>query len=83
MNDASSSQPRPNLEDFKKEARKLLHDLKQQDAAALRRYHSIQSWDRMPEPTLEDAQYIIARGHGYASWRKLMEHLDSGRAADL
>jgi len=65
----------PNLDDIKKEARRLLRDLKQRDAAALRRYHSIQSWDRMPEPILDDAQYVIARECGFSSWKKLIEHL--------
>jgi hypothetical protein len=67
----------PNFDDVKKEARKLLHDVQRGDAAALKRCYSVQSWDRMTETRLADAQYIIAREHGFASWKKLTEHLDS------
>jgi hypothetical protein len=67
----------PNLHDMKKEARKLLHALKQRDAAALRRYHTLQAWERMPEPRLDDAQYVIARERGFSSWKKLSDHLAS------
>jgi len=80
MDDTLSSQPRPNPEDIKKEAQKLLHGLKQGDAAALRRYQAFQPWVRIPEPSLEDARYIIAGEFGYASWRELMKYLDSGRS---
>jgi hypothetical protein len=65
----------PNLDDIKKEARKLLHGLQQRDAAALRRYYSIDCLNGLGQPTLDDARYIIAREHGYDSWQKLTEHL--------
>jgi hypothetical protein len=70
---ALSSQP--NLDHIKKEARKLLHDIQRRDAAALRRYYSIDSLAGLSQPRLDDAQYIIAREHGYGSWQKLKEHL--------
>jgi len=58
----------PNLNDVKKEARKLLHALQQRDAAALRRYYSIDSLAGESQPRLDEVQYIIAREHGYGSW---------------
>jgi hypothetical protein len=64
-----------NLDDFKTEAKKLLHALRRGDPAALRRYHSINSFAGLSEPRLDEAQYIIAREHGYSSWQKLKEHL--------
>ena len=64
----------PNLDDVKKEARNLLHALQRGDAAALRRYYSIDSFG-LSQPRLDDAQYIVAREHGYSSWQKLNEHL--------
>jgi hypothetical protein len=64
-----------NLDDIKKKAKDLLHALQRQDAAAFRRYYSIGSLDGMSQPRLDDAQYIIAREHGYSSWQKLKEHL--------
>jgi hypothetical protein len=65
----------PNLEDIKKEARNLLRGLQRGDAAALSRYHSIDSLDGLSQPRLDDAQFIVAREYGYSSWQKLNEHL--------
>jgi hypothetical protein len=66
-----------NLDDMRKEARLLLHALTRRDAAALRRYYSIDSFAGLAQPRLDDAQYIIAREHGYGSWQKLKEHLST------
>jgi hypothetical protein len=65
----------PNLHDIKKEARNLLHALQRGDAAAVSRYHSIDSFASLSQPRLDEAQYIVAREHGYSSWQKLNEHL--------
>jgi hypothetical protein len=73
----------PRMEDSKKEAKKLLHDLKKRDAAALRRYQAaFQPVDRMPEPSLEGAQHVIAGERGFANWRELMEYLDSAGSSN-
>jgi hypothetical protein len=53
--------PRPNLEHLKKQAKDLLHDLKQQH----------------PASKLADAQYALAREYGFASWPKLKVHVES------
>jgi hypothetical protein len=73
----SALSSRPNLDDLKKEARQLLHALHRRDAAALRRYHSIDKSAGLAQPRLDDAQYVIAREHGHCSWQKLKEHLHS------
>ncbi len=70
----SAMSSRPNLDDLKKEARKLLHALHRRDAAALRRYYSIDKLAGLAQPRLDDAQYVVAREHGYGSWQKLKEH---------
>jgi hypothetical protein len=69
----------PNLDDIKKEARDLLHALQRGDAAALSRYYSINflSFNSLSQPRLVDAQYIIAREHGYSSWLELTEHIET------
>jgi hypothetical protein len=72
---ALSSQP--NLDNIKKEARKLLHALQRRDAAAIARYYSIDSLADLSRPRLDDVQYIIAREHGYDSWQQLKEYLSS------
>lgn len=64
-----------NLEAMKREARDLLHALRQRDAAALRRYHSSDPLAGMSQPSLADAKYIIAHEYGYSSWQKLHAHL--------
>ncbi len=73
----SAMSSRPNLDDLKKEARQLLHALHRRDAAALRRYHSIDKLAGLAQPRLDDVQYVITREHGHGSWQKLKEHLHS------
>ena len=53
--------PYPNLEHLRKQAKKLLHELKQQNPAA----------------KLADAQYALAREYGFASWPKLKAYVES------
>ena len=65
----------PNPDDIKKEVQNLLHALRRGDAAARSRYCSIVSLADLSDPRIEDAQYIIAREHGYSSWPKLKEQL--------
>ena len=64
-----------NLEDIKREATNLLSRLRQRDETALRRYYSFDPFAGIFEPRIDEAQYVIAREYGYASWRRLMEHL--------
>jgi hypothetical protein len=65
------------LEDIKREARDLLHDLRRRDAAAFGRFQSYDPLAGLLEPRLDDALYIVAREYGYSSWQKLRERLDS------
>jgi len=67
--------PHRNLENLKKEARDLLHDLQRRDGAAAARYRSLDPFADTFQPRLADAQYLIAREYGYKSWEKLKEHL--------
>lgn len=64
-----------NLEAMKREARNLLHALRQRDPAALRRYHSIDPLAGLSQPSLADVKYIIAHEYGYRSWQKLQADL--------
>jgi len=66
-----------NLEEIKREATNLLDRLRQHDETALRRYYSFDPFAGMFEPRMDEAQYVIAREYGYASWRRLMEHLST------
>ena len=51
----------PNLDHLKKQAKELLHDLKQ----------------RNPDSKLADAQYTLAREYGFARWPKLKAYVES------
>jgi hypothetical protein len=66
---------RTNLENVRKEARHLLHSLRQHDATALKRYHSLDSLNGSSAPSLAEAQYVIAREYGCPSWKKLQDRL--------
>lgn len=56
---------RPNLEYLKKQAKELLAQLQQNDNGAIQ------------HPKLADAQHLIAREYGFASWSKLKRHVES------
>ena len=51
---------RPNLEHLKKQAKALLHELLQQN----------------PSAQLSDAQHLVAREYGFASWPRLKAHIE-------
>jgi hypothetical protein len=66
----------PNLKLINDEAKRLLHGCRQGNALALTRC----SFDTLPDatnPRLADAQHMIAREYGYASWPKLKQHVDA------
>lgn len=69
--------PRLNLEHQRKRARALLKSARAQDPEALRRFadagHSLLS----TTPALHDAQRVVAREHGFASWGRLRAHIRS------
>lgn len=65
------------LEDIRKEARGLLHDLRRWDAAALRRQYSLDCEAGKFPARLADAQYILAREYGYRSWQNLKQRLQA------
>lgn len=72
---------RPNLEQYKKQAKELLRDAVAGVPAALNRLrkHHPRLRDLTPENqspiTLADAQFVLAREHGYQSWSKFAKHL--------
>lgn len=69
---------RPNLEQLKNQAKDLLNSLKLGEASALARFaehHPKWSNTHAGEMALADAQLVIAREYGFASWAKLREHV--------
>ena len=83
----SDSTPRlpahPSHEQLCKRAKELLRQLRNNDAAAierLRKYKPILS-----DPILADAQFVLAREHGFENWQKLTEavaQIQISRTAD-
>ena len=75
---------RPNLEQLKKRAKTLLHAAEARDPAALERFTVLPGIFEAPAaerasltPALHDAQSVIAREHGFASWNALREEVEA------
>lgn len=71
----------PDLDQLKRQAKELLRSARARDPAALSRFRTLPAFARLSEqelgPTLalHDAQSVIAREHGFASWNELGEHI--------
>ena len=86
---ARSLPPVPNLEQQKKQARELLEAARAQDPAALARFRahhprvaeSPDSAAPAPWLSLHDAQLVLAREYGFASWPKLKARIEETLAA--
>src|SRR5271166_874441 len=66
----------PSLEQLRKQAKDLLHDYRSGVPFAIAEVHR---FERNPDTTtfaLNDAQRVIARAHGFASWPKLKAFVD-------
>lgn len=71
---------RPSLEQLRKQAKELLREFRAGDAAAVQRVGT--AIPRLADPALAgdvalaDAQFVLAREHGFESWPKLVQHID-------
>jgi ankyrin repeat protein len=65
--------PNPNLEYLKKQAKALLHDLRQKEPQAVEKFGTLQL---KSAPKLSEAQRLIAREYGFDSWSKLKKHVE-------
>ena len=74
----------PSLENLKKQAKSLLKSVRAKEPAALAR---IQQFFGDPDAFgLQDAQLVVARHYGFASWTRLKRHVEartSGKARSL
>src|SRR5262249_53218447 len=72
---------RPNLEQLKKQAKTLLADARANDPSALERFRALPAFaDGSVEAAalaLHDAQSVIAREHGFPSWKALREEVEA------
>lgn len=71
--------PRPSLEQLRKRAKELLRDARAAAPAALNRFKAAASKHRTPSDVLlADAQFVLAREHGYRSWSELKQVAEQG-----
>ena len=71
---------RPNLDQYKKQAKELFKAIRSGDRDALDRLHGFHPRSKKAEPTtltLADAQLVIAREHGFDSWTKFADQIES------
>src|SRR5262245_37812549 len=83
MSDPNSAQlpVRRSLEHLRKQAKDLLRDCKEGNAAALERIRLHKP--KANDPLLADAQFALAREYGFASWSELIHHVDAANPADF
>ena len=80
--------PSPSLAQQKKQARELLEALRAGEPAALERLRGQHprfapgTPIRAADLALHDAQLVLAREYGFASWAKLKEHIEAAAATD-
>jgi ankyrin repeat protein len=68
---------RASVEHLKNQAKELLDAMRAGDADAITRFRPFQSELTSRAPRLTDAQLIVAREYGFASWNKLKQHVES------
>ena len=75
MSESHPSLPaRPSLEQLRKRAKELLRAIRAADPAALERLRNHLARNTA---TLADAQLVVAREHGFASWARLKRHIQA------
>ena len=64
-----------NFAAVEREARVLLHELRQAEPEAVKDFYLLDSEAHPGQSRLADAQYIVARRYGYRSWLDLKRRL--------
>ena len=75
--------PQPSLEQLRKQAKDLLEQYRSGHPATVAEVHQS---ERQPDPSsfaLHDAQRVLARSYGYASWSKLKALVDGANVTKL
>jgi ankyrin repeat protein len=68
--------PKSSLENLRKQAKSLLRAARANDESARKKFVDFHpSANQPPTLTLSDAQVVIARSYGFASWPKLKQHV--------
>ncbi|HEY6251949.1 MAG TPA: ankyrin repeat domain-containing protein [Candidatus Angelobacter sp.] len=66
---------KPNLEHLKKQAKELLNHARQGKSDVVERFRSLNPAATPASLKLADAQHLIARDYGFATWAKLKAHV--------
>ncbi len=77
----SDSTPRLSLEQLRKQAKELLQLIRTGDRSATDRL--LKYKPNVSEAILADAQFVLAREHGFDSWPKLVHHIHASQAPNL
>lgn len=72
--------PRPSLEHLKNQAKELLRAYRAGEPHAVAALHSTKGPPSAGAVRLADAQRVVARAYGFASWAKLKAHLEMNAA---
>jgi len=72
---------RPSLAQLRKRAKELLQALRSGDPAATQRLRKYKS--NVADPILADAQFVLAREHGFESWARLVHYIGAARNPEL
>lgn len=72
---------RPSLKQLRKQAKDLLRQLRNGDPSATERLRKHKP--NVSDPILADAQFVLAREHGFESWPRLVHHIQSVQSPDV
>jgi ankyrin repeat protein len=72
---------RPTLEQLRKQAKDLLKNLRAGNTEAIAEIEQFESRPDLSTFALTDAQRVLARAYGFASWAKLKHHVEGVNAA--
>jgi hypothetical protein len=82
MSDSTPRLPiRPSLDQLRKRAKELLEQLRNGEPAAVDRLRKHKP--NVVDPILADAQFVLAREHGFESWPKLIHHIQAALNPEL
>src|SRR6185503_3163763 len=70
---------RPSFVQLRKQAKELLQQSRNGDPSAIDRLRKYKS--NVSDPILADAQFVLAREHGFESWPKLVQHIHAVHSA--
>jgi len=82
MSDSTPRLPeRPSLAQLRKQAKELVQQLRNGDPSATERLRKYKP--NVSEPILADAQFVLAREHGFESWPRLVHHIQAKQLPDV